>query len=658
MWPYYGYGITGYDGHSFTNLFADQQLYVRGIVTDRDMNMWAVAGMGIFMVSRNGELRWCGADDGLPVNCDGIKIALAPDGYPVAVVRDRMTEELLLCGYDGQSWWTIPFPFDWIDEDGEDMYELIRCMAVDPRGHAWFGTIYGALEFDGSTTTLFSRENSGLAGDNVYKMKLDSLGRVWFVCCAPMAGYGGLCFHDGQSFGTMPGLDYFDATGLAITFDGTLAVGRTEGLCIVEPRGLQTTHRTECPDFGYPGGDLAWGPDGTMFMPDSGKGLWGYSDGMWNLMTSEDGLPTDSTTCVDFDSQGVGWIGSNAGVTRWEGAAFTTFTVDEGLATTSVTRLAVDAFDQPWAIGGGDKKVDGQWVLDFRLSHYDGAAWHDHSDDPGVPGVPLNIATDTRGWVWIGEMGMGGGLLSSYDGQSWHRWGMDDGFFDMDMGHYWVHCDSRGNVYTSGVITVGDGYECRLAVFDGSSWTLYPFDDIVTDGTLDAVGRAWLCAGSGYSSDGLRVRDNTGQTQRLNVQNGGVADNIWGAMACSPEGDIIGRNIAGLECHYLNPNVVTIANAESFAAGDALTLKYWAENPGGADRELDLYVLITLPTGDSVYLPTLWYEPVPYQTITIPKETTLNPVEFLTLDLPDDLPTGDYTITPWFCDHGSTEQTG
>jgi len=125
-----------------------------------------------------------------------------------------------------------------------------------------------------------------------------------------------------------------------------------------------------------------------------------------------------------------------------------------------------------------------------------------------------------------------------------------------------------------------------------------------------------------------------------------------------PKGDIYRLGYGHIGCYYLNPNVVAVANAKTFAWGDALTLKYWAENPGGADRELDLYVLVTLPTGDSVYLPTLWHDPVPFQTITIPKETTLNPVEFLTLAIPGGLPAGEYRITPWFCDHASTEQTG
>ncbi|MBN1594246.1 MAG: hypothetical protein JW941_13465, partial [Candidatus Coatesbacteria bacterium] len=172
------------------------------------------------------------------------------------------------------------------------------------------------------------------------------------------------------------------------------------------------------------------------------------------------------------------------------------------------------------------------------------------------------------------------------------------------------------------------------------------------------AGRIWVCAGSAWTSDGIRIWDETGESQELHVISAGTLDSSWAAIGCSPEGDIYARNLPGLQCYRMNPNVVALLNGGEFAAGDSFTLKYWAENPGGASRELDLYMLITLPTGDSVYLPTLYFEPVPVETLTIPKETTLSPVELLTLQLPDDLPPGEYRITPWFCDHGSAEQTG
>lgn len=622
--------------------------------------MWAAAEVGIMMISKNGEFRLYGDNDGLPPLCAGVRIALDTNGYPAAVLQDTAEDAFYLSQYDGQSWHTIPFPFDWLDEDGKEMWRLIRCMAIDPRGHAWFGTLYGALEFDGSVTVLHSRENSDIAGNNVYKMKLDSTGRLWFVCYGSAPGYGGLCFYDGEHWGSMPGMDYPDVTGLAITFDGTLGVGRTEGLIVSEPGDLPTIHLTDNPDIGRPSGDPAWGPDGTMFIADAAKGLWRYQNDSWDLTTSEEGLATDSAVAVAVDSKGVVWSGAyGAGVTRWEGDTFTVFTVEDGLATNSVVAIAIDAFDQPWVIGGGYYIAEGQYVFDYRISHYDGERWHDHTTDDGVPSVPIVIECDSRGWVWVKEWSAGGYSLYSFDGQSWRLWGTRDGFFKEHQCYGWLCCDSNGTVFTFGYTELWPGSRrYRIAIFDGSTWTQYPLSEYVSNGAVDAAGRLWLCAGYGASLSGLRLWDTTGSESTLNVQNGDIADNGWSMIACSPEGDIYGRNIAGIERHYLNPNVIAVANGESFAPGDTLTLKYWAENPGGADRELDLYVLVTLPTGDSVYLPTLFYDRVVYQTITIPKETTQNPVEFLTLDLPDDLPMGDYTITPWFTDHGSTEQTG
>jgi len=530
------------------------------------------------------------------------------------------------------------------------MMKYMWCMAVDMKDHVWFGTLYGALEWDGSTMTRHTPDNSGLAGNSVSEIKLDSIGRIWFVCWSSMQGYGGLCFYDGQNWGTMPGFDYPDVTGLAITFDGTIAIGRTEGLCVIEPGGLPTIHRTEGPAIGSAGSAFGWGGNGALYLPDAEKGLWEYQDGEWSLLTSEDGLATDSSTCVDFDSQGVGWIGSNAGVTRWEGDAFTTFTVEDGLAADWVVRIAIDALDQPWVVVGS--------YPNYAICHYDGASWHNHTAEEDVPAMPIKIAGDTRGWVWVINYNITARKyeLCSYDGQNWRRWGPDDGF--VEICNYCVYCDEEGYVYASGYVQLGEEFEPRLAIFDGSTWALHPFDDYISNATRDAAGRMWLAVGYAYDADGLRIWSEDGETTVLNVQNGEAAVNMWSALATSPEGDVCGLNTPGLECHYLNPNVVAIANGKSFAPGETLTLKYWAENPGGADREIDLYVLITLPTGDSVYLPTLWHDPVPFRTITIPKETTLLPTEILTLAIPGDLPAGEYRITPWFCDHGSTEQTG
>ncbi|MBN1593126.1 MAG: hypothetical protein JW941_07780, partial [Candidatus Coatesbacteria bacterium] len=487
IWPYVGFGLTVYDGYNFKNLFKDRTLGIDGMVTDRDLNMWAAAELGIFKITRNGELSIADGADGLPAPYRGIRIALGPDGYPAAVVEAARPQALHLCRYNGQSWDTIPFPFDWIDEDGEEMMQYIRCMVIDLQGHVWFGTLYGALEYDGSDTIRHSMENSGIAGNNVYKMKLDSMGRIWFACPSPVPGYGGLCFYDGASWGLVPGIDQPDVTGLAVTFDGTLAVGRTDGLIIAEPGSLPSIHRTTNPDIDSASGELAWSPDGVLCIADKGRGLWIYRDGIWQLIASENGLASNSATSVAFDSEGTCWIGSNSGLTRWEGNEFTVFKMEDGMATDSVLSLAIDAYDHPWVIGGGYKQVGDRVLPDYRLSHYDGTTWYIHTPEEGSPSIPIQVFTDKRGWVWVIGMGLAGYTLQSYDGQQWRVWGPDDGFFEMDMCDPWILFDSENKAYITGYIKISDTErKSLLAIFDGTTWTQTDIDYSVSRGAFDS----------------------------------------------------------------------------------------------------------------------------------------------------------------------------
>ena len=247
MWPYSGMGITTFDGCSFTNLFGDRHLDVKGVAADRDMNMWIASGQGMFMISRNGELRQCGEEMGLPASFEGERIALGMDRYPVALIKGMPSGPELLSAYDGTSWQSIPAPFSL----SGGQYDSIRCIAVDFHDHVWFGSIYsGAFEFDGVQTRNYTPDNSGLLGYQVFKMRLDPIGRLWFCCPSPVAGQGGLCFYDGQNWGALPGFDYGDVCGVALMLDGTVGVALTQGLAVIDSSGPPKLLRTEGPGIG------------------------------------------------------------------------------------------------------------------------------------------------------------------------------------------------------------------------------------------------------------------------------------------------------------------------------------------------------------------------------------------------------------------------
>ncbi|MBN2207833.1 MAG: hypothetical protein JW759_00835 [Candidatus Coatesbacteria bacterium] len=246
IWPSGGKGVSIYNGVSFDNVLMDQNLELQGLVTDRDMNLWGAGKLGILFVSRNGEIKWCGKHDGLPSGSEGYAIALDDEGLPVAVLRDN-SSRWYLCGYDGQTWWTIPFPFQF--PAGTFPPDFVRCMIVDMRDHVWFGTCSsGAIEFDGTSVTQYTKENSGLAGDNVFKVTMDSIGRLWFACPASEAGEGGLCSFDAQAWGRLVGMNAPDVTGVAVSSDGAVFVGSTSGVYVDceggLPRLLQHRNRT------------------------------------------------------------------------------------------------------------------------------------------------------------------------------------------------------------------------------------------------------------------------------------------------------------------------------------------------------------------------------------------------------------------------------
>ena len=56
-----------------------------------------------------------------------------------------------------------------------------------------------------------------------------------------------------------------------------------------------------------------------------------------------EGLPEQSVTAVLQDRQGVLWVGTDAGVARYDGNRFEVFTEADGLVDNSVTALAEDA---------------------------------------------------------------------------------------------------------------------------------------------------------------------------------------------------------------------------------------------------------------------------------------------------------------------------
>ncbi len=103
------------------------------------------------------------------------------------------------------------------------------------------------------------------------------------------------------------------------------------------------------------------------------------------------GLAQDWINAIAEDARGHLWIATLGGVFIWDGRQFRAHTVADGLADNRVTALAVD-------------REGGIWCGTHRgVSRYDGQRWRTYTVADGLPDPRVNaLLMDTQGRLWVG----------------------------------------------------------------------------------------------------------------------------------------------------------------------------------------------------------------------------------------------------------------
>ncbi|GIK37290.1 MAG: hypothetical protein BroJett011_11230 [Chloroflexota bacterium] len=188
------------------------------------------------------------------------------------------------------------------------------------------------------------------------------------------------------------------------------------------------------------------------------------------------------------DDQGRIWAGASKGKgSTWEGAvvsfdgsAWTSYTSADGLSGSTVHTLVIDKGGQVWA------------GTDGGVSRFDGQAW---TRLEGAPVPARAIAFDPAGRVWVGS-NVG---VSVFDGADWTAY-PKAGDFEMQFVNG-IDFDPAGNVWVAfgGWVDM----ECSntgLGKFDGQTWTTYLatlFRNFCNDGppmalAFDQAGNGWV----------------------------------------------------------------------------------------------------------------------------------------------------------------------
>jgi len=240
-------------------------------------------------------------------------------------------------------------------------------------------------------------------------------------------------------------------------------------------------------------GKLILDLNGKPFLLGKGGTSW------FKNFNSDNGLVIDAVSCGIMDRRGHLWFGTaGGGVSRFDGATFTTYSQVEGLADNSIKTIFEDSKGTIW-IG----------TLGWGVSSFDGQKFDSYSTGDGLANdYVYTISEDSKGNIWFGT----DGGISKYDGVEFENYTTEDGLPSNSIVS--IREGPNGSLWIG---TEGSG----VAVFDGQAFKNYTTADGLPSNRIrsimvDSADRIWFgTIGGGVAildSDGFSV---IGQKQGL-----------------------------------------------------------------------------------------------------------------------------------------------
>ena len=208
-------------------------------------------------------------------------------------------------------------------------------------GDFWIGTWAGVNKVD-AKTGKFSTYVKELVNEWVYGISVDALDRVWF------GTEGGVSMLDGKKW-----VSWTHKDGLGAANDDKLPFSANTGL------GTRSRHdlsvgadgpATYNPNYVF---SILAAADGSIWAGTWGAGASRWDGKAWTNYTVKDGLAGNIVYSVAQGRDGAMWFGTSNGVSRWDGKAFKNLGVADGLLDRNVYALAVAPNGDVWA---GTKK--------------------------------------------------------------------------------------------------------------------------------------------------------------------------------------------------------------------------------------------------------------------------------------------------------------
>lgn len=452
--------------------------------------------------------------------------------------------------YDGSKWTVYDTRNSGLSHDN------VNAIAFDMAGRVWLATLGGGVSvFDGQNWTVYNTQNSGIAGDFVWQVAIDQQGRLWAGCmdglsvfdgqtwytypdtsnvhCVSFDSQGGVWFGDGSRLNRVEGrqtVNVFEGVPkpytrdvYAIAFDaqGSIWLGAANGIFRFDGQNLVQLDLDAAGLRGSQVFAVTIGPDGRVWVGGDGEdGIACFDGTRWRYYSTVYGANPPSPDVISslVDAQGRVWLGTDRGVTVYDGATWTTYTTDNSaLLDNRVQAIAQDSTGRIWlGTSRGINLVAGSTITALEpaapnpdvndiLFDRQGRVWTGHSEGLSVfngqtwqtftpDNSPLaandinSLALDGQGRVWMASFWST--VLTVFDGDTWTVFQPEDYGAKSAFSTAVVEADFQGDIW----VATSEG----LARFDGAQWTRYPFaawgveNRSVSSLAFDAAGRLWV----------------------------------------------------------------------------------------------------------------------------------------------------------------------
>ena len=198
--------------------------------------------------------------------------------------------------------------------------------------------------------------------------------------------------------------------------------------------------------------------------------------------TEEEGLVNNSVNCISLTQEDHIWVGTNNGISFFDGSNWESFTVDNSpeMLSNSITAIYVASDSAVW-VG-----------TDFGLNVYDGENWISYNESDGLGDDRVSyINEDENGIIWVAEKDG----LSKFDGSAWSSYGTAEGLPFGGLNH--ITFDSNNELWLSNSIF-------GLIHFDGTEFTTYNtnsgiLSNAVRSVAIDQNDTKWVGTAQGVS---------------------------------------------------------------------------------------------------------------------------------------------------------------